>query len=177
MIKEISVTKYGNDKQLIPTCSPYEIYQHSDAMLKHLPKDSLKKIQKMLLYDNTVVYYNKTTMDRRTHNSNTANDITDLNINERLQKFNNQLKNEYVYRIPLRYFTDLGKINVPLKIDFRIKCHLKTDMKKLFESKEKVTTVAAPDAQITFTKALFIHYEQFLLDKNFRQDLEKIMVS
>ena len=50
-------------------------------------------------------------------------------------------------------------------------------MKKLFESKEKVTTVAAPDAQITFTKALFIHYEQFLLDKNFRQDLEKIMVS
>ena len=177
MIKEISVTKYGNDKQLIPTFSPYEIYQYSDAMLKHLPKDSLKKIQKMLLYDNTVVYYNKTTMDRRTHNSNTANDITDLNINERLQKFNNQLKNEYVYRIPLRYFTDLGKINFPLKIDFRIKCHLKTDMKKLFESKEKVTTAAAPDAQIIFTKAPFIHYEQFLLDKNFRQDLEKIMVS
>ena len=42
-IKEISVTNYGNDKQLIPTFSPYEIYQYSDAMLKHLPKDSLKK--------------------------------------------------------------------------------------------------------------------------------------
>ena len=176
MIKEISITKYGNDKQLIPTFSPYEIYQSSDAMLKHLPKDSLKKIKKGC-FMTTAVYYNKTTMDRRTRNSNTANDITDLNINERLQKFNNQLKNEYVYRIPLRYFTDLGKLNFPLKIDFRIKCHLKTDMKKLFESKEKVTTVAAPDAQITFTKALFIHYEQFLLDKNFRQDLEKIMVS
>ena len=25
LIKEISVTKYGNDKQLIPTFSPYEI--------------------------------------------------------------------------------------------------------------------------------------------------------
>ena len=99
----------------------------------------------MLLYDNTVVYYNKTTMDRRTHNSNTANYITDLNINERLQKFKNQLKNEYVYRIPLRYFTDLGKIYFPLKIDFRIKCHLKTDIKKLSEFKEKVTTAAAPD--------------------------------
>ena len=84
-------------------------------------------------------------MDRRTHNRNTANDITDLNINERLQKFKNQLKNEYVYRIPLRYFTDLGKIYFPLKIDFRIKCHLKTDIKKLSEFKEKVTTAAAPD--------------------------------
>ena len=153
MIKEISVTKYGNDKQLIPTFSPYEIYQYSDAMLKHLPKDSLKKNQTTLLYDNTVVYYNKTTMDRRTRNSNTANYITDLNINERLQKFKNQLKIEYVYRIPLKYFTDLGKIIFPLKIDFRIKCHLETDMKKLFESQEKVTTVAASDAQIIFTKA------------------------
>ena len=27
LIKEISVTKYGNDKQLIPAFSPYEIYQ------------------------------------------------------------------------------------------------------------------------------------------------------
>ena len=50
LIKEISVTNYGNDKQLIPTFSSYEIYQYSDAMLKHLPKDSLKKILKTLLY-------------------------------------------------------------------------------------------------------------------------------
>ena len=71
----------------------------------------------MLLYDNTAFCYNKTTMDRRTHNSNTANVITDLNINERSQKFKNQPKNKYVYRIPLRYFTDLGKIIFPLKIE------------------------------------------------------------
>ena len=50
-------------------------------------------------------------------------------------------------------------------------------MKKLFESKTQVTAVAAPDAQIIFTKAPFIQYEQFLLDKNFRQYLETIMVS
>ena len=41
-IKEISVTRYGNDKQLMLSFSPYEIYQYSDAMLKHLPKNSLK---------------------------------------------------------------------------------------------------------------------------------------
>ena len=73
-------------------------------MLKHLPKDSFKKIQNTLLYDNTAVYYNKTTIDRRTYNSNTVIDITDLNINERLQKLKDQLKNEYVYRIPLRFY-------------------------------------------------------------------------
>ena len=41
-IKEISVTRYGNDKQLMLSFSPYEIYQYSDAMLKHLPKNALK---------------------------------------------------------------------------------------------------------------------------------------
>ena len=43
LIKEISITRYGNEKQLILTFSPYEIYQYSDSMLKHLPKTSLKK--------------------------------------------------------------------------------------------------------------------------------------
>ena len=66
-----------------------------------------------------------------------------------------------------RYFTDIGKIKFPLKIEFRMKCHLKIDMKKMFDSRKNVTTTDAPEANIIFTKALFIQYEQFLLDKNF----------
>ena len=62
-----------------------------------------------------------------------ANNAKDLNINDRISKFQNQLKDEYVYKIPIRYFTDLSKINFPVKIDFRIKCHLETEMKMLFE--------------------------------------------
>ena len=53
-------------------------------------------------------------------------------------------------------------------------------MNKLFESKKLLAAgVAVPsaDAQIIFTKAPFIQYEQMLLDKNFRQYLETIMVS
>ena len=46
LIKEIGVTSYGNHKKLIPTFSPYQIYQCSDAMLKNLPKNSLKKLKK-----------------------------------------------------------------------------------------------------------------------------------
>ena len=39
-IKEISITKYGTNKELTPTTTPQEIYQYSDAMLKHLPSKS-----------------------------------------------------------------------------------------------------------------------------------------
>ena len=30
----------------MPTFSPYEIYQYSEAMLKNLPEKSLKKVKK-----------------------------------------------------------------------------------------------------------------------------------
>ena len=41
-IKEISITKYGTNKELTPTTTSQEIYQYSEAMLKHLPAKSLK---------------------------------------------------------------------------------------------------------------------------------------
>ena len=54
-------------------------------------------------------------------------------------------------------------------------------MTRLFESRKvlaaSTTTAHAPDAEILFTRAPFIPYEQILLDKNFRQHLETIMVS
>lgn len=53
-------------------------------------------------------------------------------------------------------------------------------MKRLSESKKVLaarTAIPAPDTKIIFTKASFIQYEQILLDKNFRQYLETIMVS
>ena len=66
------------------------------------------------------------------------------------------------------------------KIDYRIKLHFEKDMKKLFNSRKVLATgtaIPAPDAKIIFTKAPYIQYEQVLLDKNFRQYLETIMVS
>ena len=46
LIKEINATKFGSDKELIPTFSLCEIYQYSDSMMKHLPNDSLKNLKK-----------------------------------------------------------------------------------------------------------------------------------
>ena len=165
-------------------------------MLKLLPKDSLKTIQKHLLYSKEPVFYGNTAYERRNFNgtniSTTGLNATqiaalknshakDKNIDERIELFHDQISDEFVYRIPLRYFSDIGKINFPTKIDYRIKLFLETNMTRLFESRKLLTscstTAPAPDAKILFTKAPFIQYEQILLDKNFRQHLETIMVS
>ena len=62
----------------------------------------------------------------RGHNNNTPADITDKNIDDRIEKFQDQLKNKYVYKAPLKYLWDIGKINFPTKID----------LKELFETKK-----------------------------------------
>ena len=181
-VKEISITKYGSDKELPPTFSS-TVYQYSDQMLKHLPKNSLKSIEKAHLYSKLPIYFASTLYDRRNHNSanvvltglTTAKQTErkqkhakDLNIDQRIELFQAQLKNEFVYRIPLRYFSDIGKINFPTKIDYRIKMFLETNMDKLFESRKVLAAnVAIPkvDAEIIFTKAPYIQYEQIYLIK------------
>ena len=71
--------------------------------------------------------------------------VTDLNIQERITKFHDILSDEHVYRVSLKYFTDIGKINFPVKIDFKFKLHLETEMQKLFESRKVITGVATVD--------------------------------
>ena len=143
------MTKYGSDKELPPTFSPWEVYQYSDGMLKHLPSDTLKTIARTLLYDKQPVYFADTLYARRNHDAaNTdltvlnaagqaakkAAQAKDLSIDKRIALFQGQLKNEHVYRIPLRYLCDIGRINFPRKIDYRIKLFLETNISKLFES-------------------------------------------
>ena len=164
-------------------------------MLKHQPTNALKTIQKTDLYSKKPVYFASETYDRRNHNfsgvSTTGLNATEiatakklhakgLNIDERISLFKNQLKNEFVYRISLRYFSDIGKINFPTKIYYRIKLFLETNMEKLFESRKPLAanaTIPEVDAQIIYTRAPFIQHEQIVLDKNFRQHLETIMAS
>ena len=102
-------------------------------MLKHLPSDALKTIAKTLLYNKQPAYFAQTQYDGRNHNA-TGADVTglnaadaaaktahakDLNIDKRISLFQNQLKNEFVYRIHLRYLCNIRKINFPTKIDYR----------------------------------------------------------
>ena len=52
-----------------------------------------------------------------------------------------QIDDKYVYRIPLKYFFDLGKINFSTKINLKIRCTLETEMKKTFRIKENIKTI------------------------------------
>ena len=105
----------------------------------------------------------------------------DVDIDKRIELFSDHLQDEFIYRISLRYFSGLGKIDFPTKIDYRIKLFLETSMNKLFESRKvhatTIKTILDPDVEILFTPAPFVQYEQILLDKNFGQHLETIMVS
>ena len=94
-VKEISITKYGSDKELPPTFTPWEIYQYSDAMLKHLPKDCLKTIQKHLLYSKQPVYYGNTAYNRRNFNG-TNLVTTGLNATEIATLKKNHVKNKNI---------------------------------------------------------------------------------
>ena len=132
-------------------------------------------IQKDLLFSKKAVIY-PVNSDRRSHNNDDATKRTDYKIEGREDKFAVQIDSKYVYRIPLKYFCDLGKINFPTKIDLKICCMLETKIKILFELKKKVTAISLADAQIVFLKAPFIQYEQMLLSKSFKQYLETIML-
>ena len=55
-----------------------------------------------MFYSNKTIAFNKRIIDRRTHSSNTAADITDKNLKDRIDKFQDQIKNKCIYRIPLR---------------------------------------------------------------------------
>ena len=94
-------------------------------MLKHLPKDALEKIEKTLLYSKAPVYFGKASLNRRVHNdageiktSKKRKIATDLNIQERITKVHDMLSNEHIYRVPLKYFKDIRKINFPCKNRF-----------------------------------------------------------
>ena len=100
-------------------------------MQKKLFNSPLKKIEKSLLHSKRSVYFNSTSIDRRIHNGTgfvtagltatqiitaKSNSAKDLNIDDRTSKFQSQSKDEYVYRIPLKYYSDIGKINFSVKM-------------------------------------------------------------
>ena len=62
---------------------------------------------------------------------------TDDNLEDQEDKFGTQIGTKYVSRVPLKHFCDLEKVNVPIKIDLKIRCTLQTDIKRLFELKKK----------------------------------------
>ena len=55
------------------------------------------------------------------------------NLKDRKNKFINIINTDNVYRIPLRFFTDLGLVNFSVKFIIKFIFTLKTNTNKLFE--------------------------------------------
>ena len=142
-------------------------------MLKHLPKKALKVIENNLLYSKKQVKLpdGEDRQDERTAAGEDANNRTDDNIDEIIQKFQNRLKSIYWYRFPLKYICDLGLVNTPIK--FSTKWHLtfETNMQKLFESNTNQAADGLPntvDAKIIIDSTPYLLYYQFDLDDVYR---------
>ena len=69
--------------------------------------------------------------DKRTAAGEDADDRTDENLNQRNAKFQNQLKNIYWYRIPLKYLVDIGLVNTPIKFNTKWRLIFETNMQKI----------------------------------------------
>ena len=75
---------YEEDLQILPTNKPTNIYQYSESILKHMPKDSLKSFKKkhLLTVKKIVV---PTNQDRRAHNNGNSTVTMNENIQTDLQ--------------------------------------------------------------------------------------------
>ena len=182
-IKEIDIKRLGDDVPVLPTTNTIEIYKYSDAMLKHVPKKALKVIEIDLLYSRKKVKLpaGEERRDEHTANAENANNRTDDNIDERIQKFQNQLKTDYFYRIPLKYICNLGKVNQPIRFNTKWRITFEQDMQRLFEANTNLGAAAGlpdtVDAKIILKSTPYLLYTQFKLDTNFRNYLETALVS
>ena len=119
-----------------------------------------------MLYSNKAVYLDDDD-DRRLHNSATAAERTDLNLNERIKLFKDYIFQKNIYRIPLTLLCDLGKYNFSSKTDNRIIITLGRNLNKLFESNEKVAYIPTdPDAFINIYARPYISYQEINLTRS-----------
>ena len=158
-IKEIGIKRLGDDMPILPTTNTVEIYKYSDAISKNMPKNALAVIENDLLYSRKKVKLptGKDRRDEHTAAGEDADDRTDENLNQRIDKFQNQLKNTCWYRIPLKFLCDIGFVNTPIKFNTKWRLTFETNMQRLFESKTNRTAAAgyptSVDAKIILESA------------------------
>ena len=127
--------------------------------MKAYAKKALKTLEKHLLCSKKKVRIygieNHIRAHRTTTNA-TAPYKTDENLTERIEKFQDQIKSEFVYRIPLKFLCDLGLVNQRFKFNTKYILTLETDMQRLFETNVNQAADALPrtfDTEIIFTSA------------------------
>ena len=140
------MSRYLDDCRISPTNNTVPLADHTAAILKHLPNKVLDEIKKTLLYSREPFFFTNQE-DRRDNNENDATKRSDGNLNKRITDFHGQLGQKLYYRIPLRFFIELGAINASHNIDTKFIFTLETNRKRLFELNTKVDNIPDnPDA-------------------------------
>ena len=105
----IDVRRYPDDVNILPTNNSVSIDNCSNAQMEYLPEESVKKLLKTMLYCNKPVYLDGDT--RRTNNDAVDANRSDPNLTYRIANLKSHLFKTWVYKIPLLYLCDLGKVN------------------------------------------------------------------
>ena len=148
-----------------------------------MPKDSLAIIENDLLYPKKIVKLPAGEDRRDTHTAagEDADNRTDDNIEDRIEKFQDQLKTTYWYRIPLKYIVDIGPVKTPIKFNTKWCITFETDLQKLFESKtDRGAAGGLPnnvDVKIILESTPYLLYYQCELEDTFRTCLESAKIS
>ena len=135
------------------------------------------------MYSKKKVPIYSTNSDRRTHYTTTTATTgqgMDKNLTDRMAKFQDQLKDEYVYRIPLKFLCNLVLVNQCFEFNTKYILTLETDMRKLFVTNANQSMDASPgsiDADVVFTGVPYIMPKQFQLGYNFKIYLEGTLQS
>ena len=109
-----------------------------------------------------------------------AGNRTNENLKEKIEKFQDPLKSQYVYTDCLKYLCNVGFVYQCFKFNAKYILYLEKDLQRLFETNTNQTADALPrsvDADIIFTSAPYIMFEKFKLDDKCRTYLEEVILS
>ena len=136
-LKETDSRRYPDNIRILPTNNTVEIDQYAAQELNHLLKKSLDDIRETVLYEKKAVNLNDN-RDRRLNMSTTPADRADTNLSERVTDFLGLIGRKIYYRIPVGFFTSLGLVSFPQKIDTRFLLTLENNLNRLFETNAKL---------------------------------------
>ena len=157
------IKQYGDEIPILPLINTVDIYKYSDAMLTLEEDDALKTYQNHLLYSKKKklnyqpVKIGKVIILQMMLTLAKEHD----NLDNKTDKFADQLQTEFYYRIPLRFLCSYALVNQPVKFNTKWFLTLETDYERLFKSKANQADNALPDstdAKIILTSTPYILY-------------------
>ena len=87
---DIDIRRFPDDMNIIPTNNTVNIANYSNAQMKYLPKKSVKKLLKNMLYSNKPVYLDGDDT-RSSNNDNVDANRTDPNLTNRIANLKMQV--------------------------------------------------------------------------------------